>query len=318
MKNQKTALVLGANGGIGGEVARRLLKQGWQVQALSRHLNSKTDNPSIKWYQGDAMNQDDVLKAADGVQLIVHAVNPPGYKNWAQLVMPMLENTITAARKTKARILLPGTIYNYGTETDSLLTEKTLQQPSTRKGAIRLEMETRLKKAANEGVKTVIVRAGDFFGPQTGNNWFAQGLVKPNQILKSITYPGREGVGHSWAFLPDLAQTMVEIVEQESRLQNFETFHFKGHWDKNGKEMIEAIQQSVGTSVKVTSLPWFILKVLSPFVVLFKEMTEMKYLWDQPFELSNNRIVSFLGAEPHTNLDEAVTLTLKGLGVRAQ
>ena len=37
----------------------------------------------------------------------MHAVNPSGYRNWATLVLPMIENTIAAARISGARVLLP-------------------------------------------------------------------------------------------------------------------------------------------------------------------------------------------------------------------
>uniref|UniRef100_UPI0013DAC73E SDR family NAD(P)-dependent oxidoreductase n=1 Tax=Stenotrophomonas maltophilia TaxID=40324 RepID=UPI0013DAC73E len=37
MAHEKTALVLGATGGIGGEVARLLVARGWQVRALNRN-----------------------------------------------------------------------------------------------------------------------------------------------------------------------------------------------------------------------------------------------------------------------------------------
>jgi nucleoside-diphosphate-sugar epimerase len=37
MAHGKTALVLGATGGIGGEVARQLRAAGWQVRALNRN-----------------------------------------------------------------------------------------------------------------------------------------------------------------------------------------------------------------------------------------------------------------------------------------
>ena len=36
MKSKNSALVLGATGGIGGEVARQLLAAGWDVRALKR------------------------------------------------------------------------------------------------------------------------------------------------------------------------------------------------------------------------------------------------------------------------------------------
>ena len=40
----------------------------------------------------------------------------------------------------------------------------------------------------------------------------------------------------------------------------------------------------------------------------------MRYLWREPLRLDNARLVAFLGAEPHTPLDEAVRETLEGLG----
>jgi hypothetical protein len=56
-------------------------------------------------------------------QAIVHAVNPPEYRNWAALVLPMIENTIAAAKTSGARILLPGTIYNFGPDAFPVFTE---------------------------------------------------------------------------------------------------------------------------------------------------------------------------------------------------
>jgi len=39
MNDDKTALVLGATGGIGGEVARQLQRDGWSVRALQRRAS---------------------------------------------------------------------------------------------------------------------------------------------------------------------------------------------------------------------------------------------------------------------------------------
>ena len=79
---------------------------------------------------------------------IVHAVNPPGYRDWDRLVLPMIDNSIAAARATGARIVLPGTIYNFDPARTPVLTETSPQQPQSRKGQIRREMEARLEAAA--------------------------------------------------------------------------------------------------------------------------------------------------------------------------
>ena len=318
----RTALILGATGGIGGEVAATLGKRGWHIKALHRdpaRLDAGADKPaSVTWIAGDALIPADVARAAQGASLIVHAVNPPGYRNWGKLVLPMLDSTIAAAKSSGARILLPGTVYNYGPDAFPILSEESPQNPRTRKGAIRAEMERRLGAAADLGVRSLIVRAGDFFGPRAANNWFSQGLVKPGKPVTAISYPGRRGTGHAWAYLPDLAETMVQLVERESQLATFETFHFAGHWDADGSRMLEAIRAAAGNSrIKVHAFPWPAVIALAPFVTLFREMLEMRYLWREPLQLNNQRLISVLGREPHTPLEEAVRTALVGLGCLA-
>jgi nucleoside-diphosphate-sugar epimerase len=316
MDTTRTALVLGATGGIGGEVATALRRHGWQVRAL--HRSRSGHESGVDWVRGDAMRPQDVMAAAAGAALIVHAVNPPGYRNWDRLVLPMLESTIAAARATGARILLPGNVYNYGPDAFPRLKEDSPQHPLTRKGAIRVEMERRLRAAADTGVRSLVVRAADFFGPAAGNNWFSQGLVKPGRPVSAITLPGRPGVGHAWAYLPDLAEAMVRLVEQEDRLAAFDSFHFAGHWDADGMAMAAAIRRVTGKAdLPLRRFPWLLARLASPFVTLFREIVEMRYLWQEPLALDNSRLVAVLGAEPQTPLDDAVRTTLTGLGCLA-
>lgn len=227
----------------------------------------------------------------------------------------MLDNTIAAARKTGARIVLPGTVYNFGPDALPEPDEISPQNPVTIKGGIRAQMERRLRAASDAGVPVLIVRAGDFFGPHAANNWFSQGLVQPDKPVKVITYPGKPGVGHQWAYLPDVAETIARLLEKPEALAPFAVFHMEGHWDKDGTQMIGAIRAAVGNpKLPVRKLPWMVLRLLSPFVPLFREMMEMKYLWRVPLHMNNARLVEALGAEPHTPLDLAVSRTLAGLG----
>lgn len=317
--NSNTALVLGATGGIGGEVARQLRDAGWNVRALHRGgTQAPEQRDGMEWVRGDAMVRADVMAAAQGCSVIVHAVNPPGYRRWAKLVLPMVDNTIAAARAQAATIVLPGTVYNYGPSAFPTLREDSPQEPRTRKGAIRVQMEQHLRQASSQGCKVIVVRAGDFFGPKAGNNWFSQGLVKPHQPVKAISLPGASGVGHQWSYLPDVARTMVELVQRRGSLEPFSTFHMAGHWDADGRQMAEAIARVVvrrgGTKPSVGAFPWWLTALAAPFVTTLRELREMRYLWNTPVRMDNTRLLAVLGHEPHTPLDEAVEAALVGMG----
>ncbi|GEO83894.1 membrane protein [Ciceribacter naphthalenivorans] len=315
-RQRPIALVLGATGGIGGALAAKLVERGYEVRALHRSAAEMQGKvPQYDWVQGDAMNRADVVAAAEGVELIAHAVNPPGYRNWGELVLPMIDNTIAAAKASGARIVMPGTVYNFGPDAFPVLEESSPQNPVTRKGKIRVQLEERLEAASGEGVPVLIVRAGDFFGPGAGNTWFAQGIVKPGKPLSSITNPGIRGVGHQWAYLPDVAETMVQLIEQPDRIPRFARFHMDGFYDPDGRQMAEVIRRVSGKpDLKTKAFPWWLASLASPFVPIFRELLEMRYLWNLPLRMTNRRLVSFLGAEPHTPIDEAMRATLASLG----
>ncbi|NWA86134.1 NAD-dependent epimerase/dehydratase family protein [Pseudomonas sp. D2002] len=312
-------LVLGATGGIGGEVARQMSASGWEVCALTRDVDkARRENSTLSWLKGDALNRQDVLCAALGCAVIVHAVNPPGYRNWAELVLPMIDNSIAAAIAEGATIVLPGTVYNFGPDAFPVLHEDSPQHPQTRKGAIRVQLEQRLEQASRQGARVLIVRAGDFFGARVANNWFAQGLVKPGKPVSAVSYPGVPGVAHQWAYLPDVARTLLELIERRASLDAFARFHMAGHVDTDGRQMTQAIQRVVlrrtGHQPRVGRFPWWLMKLMAPFVVTIREMQEMRYLWQTPLLLDNRRLVATLGREPHTPLEQAVEATLVDLG----
>lgn len=314
--HKPVALVLGATGGVGGAVAAKLLANGHSVRAMHRNAAANAvKSPEYDWVDGDAMNRDDVMKAAAGVELIVHAVNPPGYRNWGKLVLPMIDNTIAAAEASGARILMPGNVYNFGPETFGSIAEDSPQNPLTVKGKIRVALEARLEAATRRGTQVILVRAGDFFGPGAGGSWFAQAVVKPGAPVKAITNPADPGVGHQWAYLPDVAETMVRLVARADELPSFARFHMEGVWDHDGRQMGNAIRRVTGRAeLPIKRFPWWALRLAQPFVPVFRELVEMRYLWQRELHMRNDRLVAFLGAEPRTPLDQAVRETLIGLG----
>ena len=310
----KLALVIGATGGFGGATARALLAHGWRVRALQRNPEAAraATGLDLDWARGDAMIAKDVLAAADGASVIVHAANPPGYRNWAGTVLPMVENSIAAARSQGARILMPGNVYNYGPDARGLLAEDAPQHPQTRKGRIRVALERRLREAGQDGVKSVVLRPGDFFGQGAQSNWIGAGIVQAGKPVRSLTYPGPLDVRHAWAYLPDLAEAAAQLLDREADLAAVASFQFGGH-ALTGHELAAAFEAVVGRKLPIRGLPWLALGAIAPFNETLRELSEMRYLWRETVLMDNRRLVDVLGAEPHTPIEQALETTLRAL-----
>jgi nucleoside-diphosphate-sugar epimerase len=322
MGEWRRALVIGATGGIGGEVTKALIAAGWHVRALTRDLaRARRDFARlgpVEWVAGDAMDAPAVMAAAQGTAILFHGANPPGYRNWRGLALPMLDHAIAAARASGARLVLPGTIYNFGPDAGPVLDESAPQRPQTRKGGIRVEMEERLAAASQAGLRALVVRAGDFFGAPGANSWFNSLMVRPGRPVRAVIYPGRRDVGHAFAYLPDLASAVARLVAIESRLGAFEVVHFAGHWLERGGEMAEAIRRVAGVPrAPILPFPASLLYLGAPFSSALRGAIEMRYLWRVPLRLDNRKLVSLIGPEPHTPLDDAVRASLAGLGCLA-
>jgi nucleoside-diphosphate-sugar epimerase len=309
-----TALVLGLTGAIGGAVAAALARRGYRVRALTRHAATRTNHfgHHVDWIDGDAVDRDAVIRAAYGADLIVHAVNPPNYSNWREIGLPMLNNTVDAAERSGATILFPANVYVFSKNTPDLVDEAVVPSPTTRKGQVRLEMEELLANAARtRDVRVIAVRAGDFFGKGVVNSWFSQALVKNGPDAKSIQLLSRPGVGHSWAYVPDLAETFGRLVDIRAKLAPYEMVHFAGHYDDTANPFAEAISRAISRpDLKTKAFPWFSVYLGAPFVPFLREVIEMIWLWKHPLKLDNSKLVSLIGDEPHTPLDLAIAASL--------
>lgn len=318
MTSTKRILVIGATGGIGSEVARAAHAAGWGVRAMHRKpkkaARSMADM-SVEWVRGDAMQAKDVARAAKGCDVIFHGANPPGYKKWKQLAIPMLRNTIKAAEAVNARIAFPGNIYVYGDDAFPVLGEDAPQHPPTEKGNIRVEMEYMLRRTSQPAL---IVRAGDFFGPNAPGSWVGGGMIKAGKPITSITFPGDPKTLHAFAYLPDLAETFIRLLSSSKVAgPDFEIFHFAGHTvgGDTGISFPDVLRNAAGVpDAPIKKLPWTMIRLVGLVNETFRELFKMRYLWSTPHRLDNTRLRAVLGDEPHTPLEEALRVTLVGHG----
>ncbi len=301
----KRALVIGVTGGFGGHTAAALLADGWQVRALMRDPGKAPSWLSgIEPFAGDAARIDDVRRAAEGVDVIVYGANIP-YPRWAREALLLLEPTATVSEEMRLTLVFPGNVYAYDPADGPEFDETAPVRPICRKGAIRQRMEQRLETASRRGAQVILLRAGDFIGDHCRGNWINV-LLKPTRRGFRLLYPGPVELEHTWAYLPDVGRTIVDLLARRESLPAWAPFHFAGY-RASCAQLAEAASTASGKPVILRPFAWWQMRLLSPFVPLVRELREMRYLWQHKVNLDEERLRTALsGQVPHTPLPDAL------------
>ena len=169
---------------------------------------------------------------------------------------------------------------------------------------------------AGQGLRSVVIRAGDFFGGGTGS-WLDLAIVKALAKGK-LVYPGPLDRAHAWAYLPDLAQAFVAVAGR-SDLPAFTRLHFAGH-APTGAEFLAAVEraaQVLGVApaggLRRGSMPWGLIRAGGLLVPMWREIAELRYLWEVPHRLSGERVANLGGEIARTPIERALDETLREL-----
>ncbi|PVZ83880.1 hypothetical protein C9426_25120 [Serratia sp. S1B] len=306
-----SVLILGANGRFGHAACQAFAAAGWRVLAQCRRpplylpITAKALNI-------DALDTAALCRAAEGVDVVVNALSPQ-YTQWEQLSLPLATSALTVAKTSGALLMMPGNVYNFGDNLPMELQVTTPQFGTHSKARIRIAIEQQLQTATEEGVDSVIVRAGDFFGGPVRGSWFDLAICKYLQQEKFI-YPGPYDIPHAWAYLPDLATCFVKLAEKEQCSQGAQIFHFPGY-TVTGEELYQAMQAVYGRPLRRGALPWYLFYLIAPFSPMMRATLRMRYLWQKPHRLCDDALLERLGSVPHTPLKQALAGALSALNI---
>jgi nucleoside-diphosphate-sugar epimerase len=280
-----TVLILGANGRMGRNAAIAFENDGWEVRRFDRATDSLWD-------------------AAWGASVIVNAWNPP-YPDWAAEVPQLTQQVIEVAKTSGATVILPANVYVFGETAPALFGPHTPHLATNGLGRIRIEMEQAYRDA---GVKTILLRAGDFIDTEASGNWFDMIMAKtlPKGVL---TYPGNPDTPHAFAFLPDVADAMVQLANMRETLSAFEDIPFPGY-TLTGTDMARHIRDALDRPIKVKEMGWLPLQIARPFWPMARYLIEMRYLWNKRHSLDPSRFDTLLPHFRATPEPEAFALAL--------
>lgn len=312
----KTVLVLGAHGRFGEAAVHAFALAGWRVLAQARRPPARALPAGVHGLAAPLEAIDTLAAEAAGATAVVYAVNPP-YTRWRE-VLPLARHGLDLAQRLGATFMLPGNVYNFGEEMPPTLTVDTPQRPSTSKGRIRCQLEAELQARAPRGLRSVVIRAGDFFGCGSGS-WLD--LVIARSLSRGkLVYPGPLEVLHAWAYLPDLARAFVAVASRDE-LPAFSCLHFPGY-ALTGAQLLAAIERAAAAlglepagGFRRGAMGWAAIRIGGLVVPLWREIAAMSYLWRVPHALDGDALAAVVGSLPTTPIEEALRRALRDLGL---
>ena len=321
-------LVLGARGRLGAAVVHAFANAGWQVVAQARTgAAAQPQHNAVTWVQASAQDQAALRSAAQGCSVVVHAMNPSAYttRAWQQEAPALMQAALELSLALEATLLFPGNVYPYGATMPALLAPTTALRPSSAKGQVRAALEQQLRHACQtQGLRAVLIRAGDFFGAGTGS-WLD--LVIAKKLGRGhVTWPTARNIAHTWAYLPDLAQTFVRVAQSlaQTPAQGLECLHFAGH-TATRQDWLNALTQvarergwiAPQQTIRMHALPWPLLRLAAWFNPTLSSLVEMRYLWETPHALDETALADRIGTVPSTPFKQAVRSALTQLPPQA-
>jgi nucleoside-diphosphate-sugar epimerase len=212
--------VTGATGGLGANVVAAALDAGHEVVALCR-APGKVD-PRVRVVLGDALNGEDVTRAAAEAEALIHCANPLLVGDWSGGQARMAEAAIAAAKATGARLVFPGNVWVYGPRRPGeRVPDDAPYAPASEKGAARARIEQEIQAA---GIRWTIVRIAEFYGPHV-----ATLLGPPLRALtrgEAATWYGPGDVEIELAYMPEVGRSVLAAAlapQAENRRLNVPT-----------------------------------------------------------------------------------------------
>ena len=288
---------------LGQAVMRELVRRGKRVRMVSRGGQIKAPvfslPDSVECVRGDASDTASTREVCQGATTVYNCAAPP-YTDWAKLYPPMQRGIIEGAASAGAKLVSAESVYMYG-EVAGPMTEDLPYVATTRKGQIRAEMAKMLMDAHKKGtVRATIARAPDFYGPGAAvTTIYGDRVFNPAIAGKKVAVMGKLDVPHTFIFLDDFARGMATLGERDEALG--QVWHLPCAPTPTQRELLTMIFQAAGQPPKMGETPGFVFKMLSPVVPILRELAELLYQWEKPYQFNHDKFERAFGADvtPH-------------------
>jgi nucleoside-diphosphate-sugar epimerase len=289
--------VLFGGGQVGQPLARILLGRGKRVRIVKRSASGLPEG--VELVRGDATDLNFCVEAARGASTMYHCMNPPYYARvWAELLPRYMENLIAAAGRSGARLVVLDNVYMLGRPQGKPLDEDTPPRPCSRKGEIRARVAERMWEAHRRGdVRATSGRASDFYGQGGTLTHMGDQFWRPAIAGKRGRVLVNPDAIHTYHYIPDVAAGLATLGTASD-----DTYGRPWMLPCAPAETMQALvarfSRKLGRNIELMTVPRTVVKIFALVVPFLREIDEMLYQWEEPFEINDKRFRARFGQSP--------------------
>ena len=261
----------------------------------------------------DVLDAASVRAAVKGTSQIVLSIGF-AYERavWRDAWPKAMANVLDAAEAEGARIVFVDNLYMYGPQTVPLREDMALAAYGA-KPAVRAAITRQWMAAHDSGrVKVTALRAPDFYGPDVRTSHLgdlAFGTMAKGKSPMLIVDPDQP---HAFAYVPDIARGVVSLLDAPD--EDFgQAWHIPCASIHTPREILAIGAAQIGRKPKVIAIPMGLLPLMGLFMPLMKEMAEMQFQWDRPYEVDASKFAERFWSDA-TPFEQGVQETLKSFG----
>jgi len=300
--------ILGAGGAIGNEVVKELTRRKERVRLVGRNPRPVAGAETVA---ADISDLNQTVAAVSG-STVVHLLAGLKYdrKVWRELWPRIMQNTIEACKRARAKLVFFDNVYMYG-KVDGVMTEETPFNPCSKKGEVRAQIATALLNEMKAGDLTALIaRSADFYGPDAKTSL-------PNILVFDKFAKGRtaswlvnDSVRHSFTFTPDAGRSLVVLAENEKAWN--QTWHVPTAFHPpTGKEFIGMVAGEFGVPPRCRVLSRPMIKIAGWFDKTIGETYEMLYQYDRDYLFDSTKFAKAFNFEP-ASYPDGIRITADG------
>ena len=329
-KEEKKVIIWGSTGAVGQSLCEVLAKKqpDWKIFAVSRSSSSSKSTsgaatsssndkfaqyPNVTVIKGDPNIKSDVMKLSADKDIIYSCIGFSRFetKFWAANWPTVVDNLLEASKQKEGqKLVFCDNLYAYGPTTNVSPDTPRIASSKKSKLGVRAIIHEKFQQRMSENSNSLtVVGSSEFFGPNlTKTSFLGDTFTKP--IVEGKQSPmifGSSSVVHDFCYSPDLSNALY-IAGIDDRANG--KFWICPHaiQNKTLKQIakdIDSLKTSEKSNAKVTVLPNWSIKMLSPFMSFMKEMVEMLPFWTMDYTVDDSEFCKTFGVKA-TPYEEAL------------